>query len=271
MERTDKSEGNSVVASVDGSTGGVLVVVLPEELQFGTLCVGFTYQLTITLLNKAARPQRFKVQCRTKKFSRTKNSEEDHYSLTHQVKSIRPIFDSTPVASGLSTTVILELKADHVGNPEFELTVWQSLSSVIVSKNITARIVSLEAFRCMTQALANKENLYAPGVRPVPAVEKPQGMSPRDPTPVITSPEMTSGKPITSLPSAASLITESLLTEEDIEDLVSIPMLYNQYWDPIEQKLVNDHALSKVIKILRDGVCASYSLLLFRGGTGYCK
>lgn len=232
---------------MENTSRDVLVEILPETLHFGKLCVGFTYQLTVSLLNKAPRPQRFKVQCTSRKFSRKTTTDGSERSNSNPIKAT---YDSSPVAPGLSTIVVLELKAECLGVSEYELVVTQSLSSAQVSKPITARIISLDAFRSISQALPNKDAIYAPGVKPVPvpAEKPPAPSSPRETAPASPESHNTlTGKPLASLPSAASLITESLLGEEDIDDLIAMPMLFNQYWDPIELKLMIDPALSKVL------------------------
>ena len=252
----------------------ILVAVLPEELKFGNVCIGFTYRLTVTLLNTAARPQRFKVTCRPRLNKSTKQSELPKFN------EIKAIFQSSPVAPGLSTVVYLEMKAEHTGTSKFDMKVVQSLSSKELKFPVTAHILSLDSFKCISQALAaKKESIYSPGVRPIPQPTVPGSAAaspPNSPTkpsspPDNASPTGSQGtivsqfleptvnpKFLRPIASAASLITESLLEDADIEELLLIPMQFNQYWDPFESMLKSDPQLSRV----GNAMVVSHKLLL---------
>lgn len=241
---------------------------IPHILHFGNVCQGFMYQLTGTLINKATRPQKFKIRCVPTSTSDLRSSSGKSVTSVHPSNPIKVIYESRIVAPGLSVNFILEMKAQLVGNCRFNLIVVQGLDNSEARTDVTANVMLLDAFKHMShELLMQKKEIYHPGVKPVsasvPASSAAAGgggagtagqlSPPRSPGGTVSA-SITSGlieeKSLVSngtAPSAASMVTEALLDPEDIDELLLYPMLPNLYWDPKEKILVWDEVLSKVL------------------------
>lgn len=199
------------------------VSILPDVLSFGCICQGFVYQLNVTISNKCGRPQYFRVICK---------SRESEQNI------IKSIFTSRSVAPGLSISLILELKAVCAMKSVFELNVVGSDNlSITNKKEVSAFVVPLDVFKHVTKAWRlQKKNIYRHGVKPVSTTQPVEEIS-------LISTGITSSHP----PSIASVISEALMDNDDIDDLLELPMQPNLYWDPFEKCIRVDSELGKVL------------------------
>lgn len=201
------------------------VEIVPDILSFGCICQGFVYHLKVSLLNKANRPQKFKVFC-------SKSDEERN--------EISVFYESKIIAPGLSLPLTLEMRADLDMSSQFELNVIQSLDKSVVKQNIYALVVPLEVFKHISEMMQlQKRTIYRDGVIPVTTTN--EGSSTADSIESFGERDITQG-------TKKSQLTEALLSPEDIEDLQDMPMSPNLYWDPVEKLLKLDKAhLAKVV------------------------
>ena len=195
--------------------GGLeIITVSPDPLHYGVIAHGFLYNLKFSIRNNLNVPVRVKVGVKPVK------NEENGIRLVNPLEIIAP---------GMSAHGILELTAEFPGSSLFQLTVAQSASSAVCTKLIEATVVTTETFKHVKKSLQlQKRPIYRPNVRIVgniPAFD-----------PLVS---------IAAGPSATFSETK-ILDEEDIDDLLDLPMAPNVYWDPFQKCLRLDPQLGHV-------------------------
>lgn len=219
---------SSVPKLTEAFDKGVSVLVLPENLTYGCICQGFVYQLKVTILNKGNRPQYFRVFC---------NPKVDPRSLDQKTNPApKIIYEPRSVASGLSISFIIEMRAELAIYTLYELEIVESINRSTITKDISALVVPLDVFKKVSKAAELQDmSLYRNGVRPVSTA-----------VPVEEFSLISGGGPDAPPPSIASIISEALMDVDDIEELSELPMTPNLYFDPFEKCLKIDEQLGRV-------------------------
>lgn len=134
------------------------------------------------------------------------------------------------IAPGLATNLLLELTAEFPMSSRFMVTVSQNHSNEVYSKEVEANVVSAETFKHVKKSLVlQKRPIYHANVRVVANIPDFDGVN----------------DDLQNY-SSATFSEAALLDEEDIDDLLSLPMVHNVYWDPFSKCLRLDPKLGKV-------------------------
>ena len=143
-----------------------------------------------------------------------------------------------PDIPGLSISFTLEMRAEHAINSFYELSIVEGINRSTIRKEISAYIVPLEIFRQISKAAELQDrSVYRHGVKPVSTT-----------LPIEEISLISGGGPNSVPPSIASIISEALMDENDIDELLELPMAPNMYWDPFEKSLKMDPELGTVRK-----------------------
>lgn len=188
----------------------------PLRLDYGVVSAGFLYNLQFSVQNNTKSPMRIRVSCA---------------AVKGEQNTIRLINLPEIVAPGLASTLNLELTAEFPMNSKFTISVSQNHSNVIYTKDVEANVVSSETFKHVKKSLVlQKRPIYQPNVRVIANI-----------------PFFDSMNDDLQNFSSATFSDAVLMDEEDIDDLLSLPMAYNVYWDPFEKCLRLDPLLGKVL------------------------
>lgn len=112
--------------------------LFPDQPTFGLLCVGFQYRMTITVFNGGTQPERMKVSCHV--------PPKDQNRITCTYNPIR-------LAPGMSSTVLLKIKADEVGVPSCELRIVQGSKGLNFNRLIKGYIIPIPIYKSVTRTL----------------------------------------------------------------------------------------------------------------------
>ncbi len=189
-----------------------VIGIFPKRLYFGIISNGFIYRLKFAIKNNSLLPLRIRVLCT---------------SPEHEYNPIRLVTFPEKIAPGMSCAMILELTAEHVRNSSFVLKVTQDFNKVVFTRVIEANIVNVETFKHVKKSLQlQKRPIYRKNVEvvgPAPTVEQ------------------------LSIHSISTSLSENvLMDDEEIEDLLGMPLTKNMYWDPVDKCLRMDPELGKV-------------------------
>lgn len=192
------------------------VIIAPYKLNYGVISAGFLYNLKFTVQNNSASPMRIRVQCTPLK------GENNTIRLVHLPDIIAP---------GLATTLLLELTAEFPMSSRFMLTVTQNHTTEVFSKEVEANVVTTQTFKHVKKSLVlQKRPIYQPNVKVVANIPDFDTMM----------------EDLHNYSSSATFSEAALLDEDDIDDLLSLPMVHNVYWDPFSKCLRLDPTLGKV-------------------------
>lgn len=192
---------------------GEIIGIHPNKLQFGVVSVGFYYILKLSVQNNSLSPIRIRVTCEP---------------YDDEPNEIRVVDLPDKVAPGMIIPVSLELSAENVRHSMFTLKIVQNADSRIYTRPVEANIVSRSSFRYVKKSLVlQKRPIFRPNVSQAGTLPGGDGFS--------------AATPVTSFSETM------LLDDEDVEDLLEIPMSSNMFWDPFEKVLRLDPQLGKVV------------------------
>jgi len=190
------------------------VEIYPEHLSFGCVAQGFVYSFTVTVVNKAPKPQALKVQV-------TPAEGE-----TNKMKSK---FIPMKIASGVKQHFQIQLVAANSGTSNFNITITQGINKVSVTRPIKALVVPLEVFKHVSKSLMlQKRPIYRNGVSVLGAIA-----SMDDSRSVVTG--------------GATVLTEAMMDEADLEEILSLPIVSGVYFDSVTKQLKVDSKLCEVV------------------------
>jgi hypothetical protein len=136
------------------------------------------------------------------------------------------------VAPGLAAVLYLELTAEFPMSSRFMLTVTQNHSSAVYTKEVEANVVSTETFKHVKKSLIlQKRPVYQPNVKVIANIPYFDTLTEELPN-----------------YSSATFSEAVLMDDDDIDDLLSLPMTHNLYWDPFAKCLRMDQKLGKVLQ-----------------------
>jgi hypothetical protein len=188
----------------------------PERLNFGVISAGFLYKLKFSVQNNAKSPMRIRVACSTIKGGQN---------------TIRLVNLPDIIAPGLSAVLYLELTAEFPTVSTFLVTVTQNHSTAVYTKEVDANVVSAETFKHVKKSLVlQKRPIYEPNVAVFANIPNFDTLT----------------DDLVNYSSSATFSEAVLLDDDDIEDLLSLPMAHNIYWDPFSKCLRLDPKLGKV-------------------------
>jgi hypothetical protein len=188
--------------------------ILPKKLTFGVISAGFYYNLRFSVQNNTLTPVRIKIHCTP---------------VEGEQNSIRLVRLPDRIAPGMSIEILMELTAEIVGISMFNLQITQSADPRIYSRTIEANIVSPETFKYVRKSLQlQKRPIYRKNITSVGLIIGLDGGSTR------------------SSHTATSLSETLIMDDDDIADLLDLPIVQNVYWDPFEKKLRIDPEVGRV-------------------------
>lgn len=192
-----------------------IVGISPKRLFYGVVSAGFYYNLKFSVQNNSLSPIRIRISCTP--FDGEKNS-------------IRVVYLPDKIASGMSVQMTLELTAEFVASSMFTLQISTSADPRIFSRLVEANVISPDTFKYVKKSLTlQKRPIFRSNVTSVGPIQN------------IPSEGGSIATPVTSF--SETLI----LDDEDIEDLTSLPMVQNVYWDPFSKILRIDPEIGRVI------------------------
>lgn len=189
--------------------------IYPHKLTYGVVSTGFLYNLKISVQNNTKSPMRIRVTC---------------IPVKGEKNTIRLVNLPDIIAPGLAAVLYLELTAEFPTFSTFILSVAQNHSSAVYTKDIEANVVSTETFRHVKKSLIlQKRPIYESNVKVVANIPFFDTLTDELPN-----------------YSSATFSEAVLMDDDDIDDLLSLPMAHNVYWDPFAKCLRIDPKLGKV-------------------------
>ena len=194
-----------------------IVGVSPKRLFYGVVSAGFYYNLKFSIQNNSLAPIRIRLSCTP--FDGEKNT-------------IRVVYLPDKIASGMSVQLTLELTAEFVASSMFTLQVSTSADPRVYSRLVEANVISPDTFKYVKKSLTlQKRPIYRSNVTSVGPIMNLGG-------------EGGGGSVATPVTSFSETL---IMDEEDIEDLTSLPMAQNIYWDPFSKMLRIDPDVGRVL------------------------
>lgn len=162
------------------------IVYSPQYPSFGSVSIGFVYKLRLVITNVSPVLDQYKITCEN-----TRNNPQNSFVFHSPQVSIAP---------GMSTALLMEFRATSIGDFDCALKIVQASDRSLQKINITATVITHDAFKRISRALAldsAKTSLYAPGVKCVGQIPPEGGDS--------------------YLSGAPSVFTENMIDDEDLE------------------------------------------------------
>jgi hypothetical protein len=199
----------------------------PGTLDFGCIAAGYIYTLDANIVNSTPVTQRVKL------------SLNDQLMATSSNK-INLICRPVQFASGMSLPIKIELTAAQPSSSNRYQITATSDHGVVITSYITAFVLPMETFKYFAKSVSLRKkgaSILKPGVTVVgPIVGKSaKGVFDRSFL-SMAGLALTPGK---------SVFREALMDEEDVDDLLELPIAFNMYWDPKKKQLVMDQHLSQ--------------------------
>lgn len=192
-----------------------IVGITPKRLFYGVVAAGFYYNLKFSVQNNSLVPIRIRIAC-------TPYEGEQN--------AIRVVYLPDKIAPGMSVQMTLELTAEFVASSMFTLQISQSADPRVYSRLVEANVISPETFKYVKKSLQLQNRpIYRHNVTSVGG---------------ITNPSYENGSISTPVTSFSETL---IMDDEDIEDLLDLPMVQNSYWDPFSKLLRLDPECGRVI------------------------
>lgn len=192
----------------------IFIKILPEHLSFGCISQGYVYQLTVTVINKSSNPQSLKVGITPGK---------------GELNRLKSNFVPTKIAPGTKQLFTLDLSADSPGGASFTLSIEQSVNRATVTRRVSALVVPLDVFKHVAKSLTlQKRPIYRNGVNVIGALG-----------------DADASRSIVSA-SGASVLSEAMMDENDMADLMDLPLVDGLYFDHTTMELKVDSKLCQV-------------------------
>lgn len=201
---------------MDSRKDAELACILPAKLNYGVVSAGFLYNLKFSVQNNTTTPMRMRVSC---------------HAIRNGQNIMKLVNLPDIVAPGLAAVLYLELTAEFPMTTTYQVVVAQDHSPAIYTKEVEAHVVSTATFKHVKKSLMlQKRPIYQPNVKVVANI------------PFFD----TLADDLHNYSSSATFSEAALMDEEDIEDLINLPMAHNVYWDPFSKCLRLDPQLGKV-------------------------
>lgn len=191
-----------------------MVKILPDYLSFGCVSQGYAYSFNVTVVNKGDKPQALRV---------TVTQAEN------ELNRLRSHFVPIKIASGTKQIFRIDLLAEHAGTSSFVLHIEQGINRHTETKRVSALIVPLDVFKHVAKSLTlQKRPVYRNGVAVVGALGGPE-----ESRSVVTA-------------SGASVLSEAMMDEADLDELLELPLVDGLYFDHTTMSLQLDDHLCRV-------------------------
>lgn len=202
------------MSEFEGGTSNVFIEVQPSHLSFGCVSAGFVYNLQVSVANKGSRPQILKVVVIPDEGEKNR---------------IKTNFVPIKIAPGVKQSFSLDLYAEESASTSFTLVVEQSVNRTQVKTPVKALVVPIDVFRHVVKSLTlQKRPIYRNGVSVVGALG-----STDDSRSIVTS-------------GGASVLSEAIMDDADIEEIMDLPLVDGLYYDSHSQLIKFDEKLAAV-------------------------
>ena len=202
------------MSEFEGGTSDVFIEVQPSHLSFGCVSAGFVYKLQVSVANKGSRPQILKVVVIPDEGEKNR---------------IKTNFVPIKIAPGVKQSFSLDLYAEESASTSFTLVVEQSVNRTQVKTPVKALVVPIDVFRHVVKSLTlQKRPIYRNGVSVVGALG-----STDDSRSIVTS-------------GGASVLSEAIMDDADIEEIMDLPLVDGLYYDSHSQLIKFDEKLAAV-------------------------
>lgn len=188
--------------------------IYPDPPSFGYVSVGFIYKLKVILTNTSNTIDRFKI---------TIQSDDKN-----DINTIISNYKINNIAPGMNIIFYLELRAEICYETTYTIFISKSLSKLTETKVISALIIPQDSFKKIAKSLVlRNQKIYAPGVKCIGQL-----------TGENAGPSIISGAP--------TIYSENLIDDEELEELMDLPILPETYWNPYSKEICVDSILSQV-------------------------
>mmetsp|Transcript_8092 Transcript_8092/g.8116 ORF Transcript_8092/g.8116 Transcript_8092/m.8116 type:complete len:206 (+) Transcript_8092:145-762(+) len=199
-----------------------MITMSPTNLDFGCVAQGFIYNLDVLITNSGTKPQRIKVTCVKRKGS--------------DVNNVTASSISQQFASGMTAAVKIELRAEtSAGSSLYEVIITAEHDQAEIRAMVTSLIIPMEIFKYFAKSLilqkrpVIKNGVSVTGITTVGNIAAAGAVSGTLDEKSLFSDK---GTAVSNSTTGQSIFLEYLMDDQDIEDILEIPMAYNMYWDP---------------------------------------
>jgi hypothetical protein len=186
--------------------------ILPEQPNFGIICQGFVYGLSITVFNSGLKPERLRVFCHPAEGSL------NHMSCTYEPVRLAP---------GMSTLIHMKIEAKYCTVSSARLRIVQASTQIEKEWTIKATAVPIEMYQSVTKSLKMQGRPITE--ERVKALGQLHGLEP--------------GKLTDD--GAETSFSKAFMDHDEVKEIGDFPFVDCVYYDPWEKKLkVDDEMLS---------------------------
>jgi len=201
------------------------IEVYPEHLSFGCVAAGYVYELKINVVNKGPKPQALRVRCDNPASFSATTGGNNHPDAPSRLKVV---FVPVKIAPGVRQEFTVQLIANKSGAINFDLLITQGINKHTLSYPVKALVVPVEVFKSVAKSLAlQKRPIYTNGVSVLGQIG-----SADDSRSVVTG--------------RASVLSEAMMDEADVDDLLDLPLVPGTYWDAENKVMVADKELGRI-------------------------
>ena len=232
-----------------------LLQISPIKPDFGVVCQGFIYGMTITVFNTGLRPERLRVFCQP---------------LQGQQNQMSATYEPCRLAPGMSTNIQLKIEAAHLCMSSCKLRIVQASTQVEESWIVDATVVPVETYKTVTKSLkVQGRSITADRVKALGQI------SHLDPSKSTNVSRAGSPKAMNSSTSnnnnfddennnnnddddneennkehvptkETNMFSKAFMDREEIEEIKEMPIMECMYYDPWEKKLKVDESMLSV-------------------------
>jgi hypothetical protein len=223
--------------SLNGDTFNLKL--FPEKPDFGVICRGFEYKMTISVTNCGLRPERLRVFCYPK------SGNNNRMGCTYAPIQLAP---------GISTDVYITITAANLEISSCDLRVIQATGQLEHTWTIDATVSPVDVFKSVTQYLKlHNKPMYKDRVKATGQIStKNVYEAAEELAAEITANEEAEGSSVVegdsqTMTGGHTLFSDAFMEEGEIEDLADIPRVPNVYFDPWSKELKIDPVLTSVV------------------------
>lgn len=190
------------------------VGLVPDPPSFGCVSAGFVYRIRLYLSNLGQELDRYRLSVST-------NNDDDPNIVTCDYKLTR-------LAPGVGVYFNLDLRAVECHQTSYTIVINKESTKISETKIVSALVIPRDVFKKVAKSLMlRNRGIYATGVKCIGQLSGDW-----------SCPSIVSGAP--------TIYSEALIDDEELDELVDIPIPPQAYWNPFTRELLIDEQLCQV-------------------------
>lgn len=189
----------------------------PKNPDFGVICQGFVYGLTVSVKNSGIKPERLRVFCTPAPGS---------------LNQITCTYEPVRLAAGMSTDIQIKIEARHLCVSSTTLRVVQASTQVENSWQVKATVVPIDMYQNVTKGMKMKgQQITADRVKAL-------GQIPGQAEAMVAD--------VASSGAHGNQFSKAFMDDDEVVEIEMFPFVDCVYYDPWEKKMKVDETMLNV-------------------------